>query len=313
MKEDYTSAATMPVKLFHNPVIQDGKIVPYHVTLIPTNKCNADCDECFCHKRDKRKELDYAEIRPIVDELYSLGTRAISMSGGGEPDCHPQINRIINYISQKGIDVAIVSNGKNLNKVEDEYLNMLQWIRISGTSSRPVDLEKLYQDMKRAPDADWGMSYVLGNEQAPYKNLEKAITFTNKYKLTHLRIVSDMMHPDENRLADAKKHFGRTNDKIIWQERTSNEKGIKKCLVNLLHPIIDADGNIQPCCGIHFATDPPAYDFGEQTAIGHWTKLSHMIKNQTPFDGKDCKICQYGDYNRALEMILNIPKHRRFV
>jgi len=51
-----------------------------------------------------------------------------------------------------------------------------------------------------------------------------------------------MMHPDENRIPQAKNHFGKTSNKIVWQERTSNVHGRKKCLVNLLHPIIDTDG-----------------------------------------------------------------------
>ena len=312
-KRDYTSAATMPIKLFHNPVIQNGKIVPYHVTMTPTNVCNAHCKECFCDNRDKTKVLPYSEIKDITDELYSLGTRAISLSGGGEPDCHPEINKIINYISQKGIDIATVSNGKNLGIVEDKYLNMLQWIRISGTSSRPVNLEKLLVNMKRGQDVDWGMSYVLGDEDISYTNLKKAINFTNENNLTHLRIVSDMMHPDENRIPNAKEYFGGTSEKIIWQERITNEHGSKKCLVNLLHPIVDVNGDMQPCCGIHFSTNPPLHDFGKDTAMCNWTEYRDMIEKQTSFNGKDCEICQYMDYNRTLKMLLTKPQHSKFV
>jgi len=322
MKGDYTSAATMPVKLFHNPVIQKGKIVPYHVTMIPTNICNAKCEECFCDNRDQSQQLDYKEITDITDELYSLGTRAISLSGGGEPDCHPFINEIIDYISKKGIDVAMVSNGQKLSRVEDKYLNKLKWVRVSGTSSRPVDLEQLSKDMKRGKDTDWGMSYVLGQENLEYQNIRDAIKYTDESALTHLRIVSDMMNPDVNRIPRAKNNsfsydngvfVGTTSKKIIWQERTNNEPGTKNCLVNLLHPIVDAYGNIQPCCGIHFSTTPPKYDFGKETSICNWKDFRKKVENQEPFDGTVCDICQYMDYNRALEMILNKPEHEKFV
>jgi len=313
LKSDYTSAATMPVKLFHNDVIQKGKIVPYHVTITPTNVCNAKCEECFCDNRDKTKVLPYLEITKIVDELYSLGTRAISLSGGGEPDCHPDINGIINYIDEKGIDVASVSNGKNLKTITDNELNKLKWLRISGTSSRPVNLRQLKHDMNRGPAVDWAMSYVLGNEDEPYANLENAINFTDTHNLTHLRIVSDMMHPDENRIPKAKEYIGETSNKIVWQERTDNVHGKSKCLVNLLHPIVDADGNMQPCCGIMIATTPPTHDFNKQTAMCHWTEYREMIEKQIPFDGKNCDICQYDEYNKTLEMLLTKPKHSKFV
>jgi len=140
--------------------------------MTPTNVCNAHCKECFCDNRDKTKELPYSEITNIVDEMYNLGTRAISLSGGGEPDCHPDINKIIDYIHGAGIDVASVSNGKELYNIQTETLNKLQWIRVSGTSSRPVDLKRLSLDMERGLDVDWGLSYVLGEESAPYQNLK---------------------------------------------------------------------------------------------------------------------------------------------
>jgi len=312
-KSDYTAAATMPVKLFHNSIIQNKKIVPYHVTMTPTNVCNAHCKECFCDNRDKTKELPYSEITNIVDEMYNLGTRAISLSGGGEPDCHPDINKIIDYIHGAGIDVASVSNGKELYNIQTETLNKLQWIRVSGTSSRPVDLKRLSLDMERGLDVDWGLSYVLGEESAPYQNLKNAIDYTDNHNITHLRIVSDMMHPDENRIPQAKNHFGKTSNKIVWQERTSNVHGRKKCLVNLLHPIIDTDGNIQPCCGMMIATTPPTHDFDKTTAMCHWTEYRKIIENQIPFNGKNCDICQYDAYNETLEMLLAKPKHKKFI
>ena len=313
MKSDYTAAATMPVKLLHNPVIQNGKIIPYHVTMTPTNVCNANCTECFCVNRDGTKQLDYLEITEIVDELHSLGTRAISLSGGGEPECHPSINKIIDYIHGAGIAVASVSNGKQLYSIQNNSLNKLQWMRISGTSSRPVNLKQLTSDMKRGTNVDWGLSYVLGDEHVPYKNLNDAITYTDTHDITHLRIVSDMMHPDENRIPKAKVYIGKTSDKIVWQERTSNVHGQKKCLVNLLHPIVDTYGNIQPCCGINFATNPPTYDFGESTAICNWKEYREMIEKQIPFNGSNCEICQYDAYNELLKMLLTKPKHEKFV
>jgi len=80
-----------------------------------------------------------------------------------------------------------------------------------------------------------------------------------------------------------------------------------------LHPIVGVDGNIQPCCGIHFATEPPTYDFGRETSLCYYTNYPEYSKQGAIFDGKDCKICQYGEYNRTLEMLVNKPKHERFV
>ncbi len=316
MKTDFVSAATFPVKLLHNPVIQDGKIVPYHITMIPTNVCNKNCKECFCYKRDKTTELPLNEIEKIVDKFYELGTRAISLSGGGEPDCHPQINEIISYIKYKGIDVALVTNGENLNKIEDSVLNLLDWIRVSGVSSSPINFPRLSVDMSRAPNAGWALSYIVSkHEPKDYSNLKKAVEFSNWGLISHLRVVSDMMYPDENRLPRARKNIRKTLDdsKVVWQERITNELGSKECLVPLVHPILDADGNIQPCCGAHFASTPPCYKYEKETAVCNWRDYDKYIEKQTIYDGTKCEICQYSQYNTTLKMLLEKPKNRRFV
>jgi len=323
MKSDYTSAATMPTKMFHNQVVQKGKIVPYHVTITPTNVCNETCAECFCKNRDKTAAIPYKEFTKITDTLYDLGTRAISLSGGGEPDCHPDINKIIKYVHNKDMDVALVTNSKALNRIDTNALNLLDWVRVSSTTTRPVDLEKLATHVKRAPDAGWGHSLVLGQPKYtdfwfdPQMDYMKGlIGMTNEPNFSHLRIVSDMMHPDENRIPLLKRFIddsGIDTSKVIWQERTENEKGIKDCKVGLLHPVIDATGYMQPCCGIHFATTPPAFDFNEDTSMCHWTNYAKRVEDQEVFDGENCDICQYMDYNRTLEMLLTKPANSRFV
>ncbi len=334
MKGDFTSAATFPVKLLHNPVIQHGKVVPYHITMIPTNVCNKDCAECFCYERDKEKELPLSEIEKIVDESYNLGTRAISLSGGGEPDCHPDINQIISYIHNEGIDVALVTNGKNLHRIQDRELSLLDWIRVSGTSSSPTDFRKLKLDIERAPDTGWALSYILSEfEPSDYNNLKQAVEFSNhpptffddkwafftgnhNYgSISHLRVVSDMKYPNENRLPIARENIRKSLDdsKVVWQERTTNKRGSKECLVPLVHPIVDANGDMQPCCGAHFATKSPAYKYEKETAICNWKDYHKYVEEQTIYDGTKCDICQYSQYNDVLKMLLDKPKNRKFV
>jgi MoaA/NifB/PqqE/SkfB family radical SAM enzyme len=315
MKEDFTSAATFPIKMFHNPIIKYAKIIPYHVTLIPTNVCNANCEECFCYKRDKKKQMSYNEICKIIDMLKELGTKAISLSGGGEPDCHPDINKIIIRIKSQGMDVALVSNGEGLDRINTKVLNLLTWIRVSGTTSRPINIKKVLKAYNRAKKVDWGCSYILGDKK-DYVYLIQLINFVNNTKMTHLRVVSDMKEPNNNRIPQTREYlrYREIDDsKVIWQERTTNEIGRKKCMVPLLHPIIDVDGNVQPCCGIHFATNPPTYDFSKQTAICNWRQYPKFIEKQYTYDGSKCMICQYAKYNECLDMLKITPKHKRFI
>lgn len=314
-KSDFTSANTFPSKIFHNQIIQGGKIIPYHVTLIPTNICNANCLECFCDKRDKHVELPYGEALAIVDMLKDQGTRAISLSGGGEPDCYNKINELLTYIHESGTDIAMTSNGIGLHRLTDETLNRLSWIRVSGTTSRPVNIKKFLQDYKRGSKVDWGFSYVVGKDDNG-QGLADMINFVNEYKLTHMRVVSNMREPNYNYIPRVKmliKQKGIDDDRVVWQERENNEQGRHDCKVGLLHPVIDANGYVQPCCGVHFSTEPPTHDFNKQTAYCHWREFPKVIKEQRSYDGDKCKICQYGEYNRGLDLLLEKPVHKNFV
>ena len=101
----YSSASVFPIKLLHNEIIKDGKIIPIHVQLIPTNKCNLNCKFCSCGDRRKDLELTLEECKKVIDIVSKRGTKSITITGGGEPLLHPDINKIIRYAGKKGIEV----------------------------------------------------------------------------------------------------------------------------------------------------------------------------------------------------------------
>ena len=90
-QNNFTAANTMAPKLIQCPqAIVDGKIRPYHIQLVPTNRCNANCSWCSFSKADRRLEMDIDEALEIIDYFAHLGTKAITITGGGEPTLHPK-------------------------------------------------------------------------------------------------------------------------------------------------------------------------------------------------------------------------------
>ncbi len=83
-----------------------------------TDYCNYHCHHCFVKKEEK--ELSFNDIQIIVDKIsdYSkandLKTR-INLAGG-EPLVSKNIQLIIDYISLKGLEVSIITNGFYLTK-----------------------------------------------------------------------------------------------------------------------------------------------------------------------------------------------------
>jgi len=85
------------------------KRTPLIVGWAVTDRCNRRCLYCD-RRRGKYDELPTEDIFRIVDQLKSLGTIRVSLTGG-EPLMRDDIGRIVNYIHKKGIETKLNSNG----------------------------------------------------------------------------------------------------------------------------------------------------------------------------------------------------------
>ncbi|MCX7592081.1 MAG: radical SAM protein, partial [Kiritimatiellae bacterium] len=89
-------------KIFHFPAklhdLRVGRVsAPIHVRLKPTNRCNHRCVYCCFRnpqlppyeRMNEADEIPGEKLVQIADDLVTMGVRAVTLSGGGEPLCHP--------------------------------------------------------------------------------------------------------------------------------------------------------------------------------------------------------------------------------
>jgi len=67
----------------------------------------------------------------IVDNCETMGVRAIQLTGGGEPTCHPSFLSLCDTILNCGIDLALVTNGSRLTESHLDCLQKAKWVRFS--------------------------------------------------------------------------------------------------------------------------------------------------------------------------------------
>lgn len=86
--------------------------MPLYVGFFITQQCNLNCIYCFPDSPNRKNESEFStkEIFRITDELYSLGTRYITILGG-EPLLRKDFAEIVNYMTQKKILVETGTNG----------------------------------------------------------------------------------------------------------------------------------------------------------------------------------------------------------
>lgn len=82
-----------------------------------TDFCNFHCKHCFVKKENC--ELSFDELKVAVDKIYkyfnSNGIKGRINLAGGEPLMSRNIDRLIEYIASKGIEVSIITNGYYLD------------------------------------------------------------------------------------------------------------------------------------------------------------------------------------------------------
>jgi MoaA/NifB/PqqE/SkfB family radical SAM enzyme len=320
-KHSYTSASTIPAKIITNPwLIAETRakgIPPYHPQLIPTNQCNLKCGFCSCKKRDKTLLLSYEQIMSAMLDFKKLGgARAVTITGGGDPLCHPDIVNIIRDIRQKvGAEVGLVTNGIWLSQAE-ACIDSLKWCRISASDegNRISGIEKY---VKNNPHVDWAISYVL-TAKADVNNIASYVDFCNAHsQVTHMRIVSDLLDTDRvpfmEEIEENLKSRGIFTNKVVLQGKKDWWAGNAICQIGLLKPLVGADGYVYPCCGVQYAHNVPDEDLPANMRLCSIQDITKTWQKQVPFNGSRCTKCYYRDYNDVLDIMRSDIDHQFFV
>jgi len=315
----FTAASVFPAKLL-GMKFKDGIIPPVHVQLNPTNICNLNCPFCSCANRNKTESLPLEKAKEIMVSFKVLGCESVTITGGGEPLLHPEIDELLEMIHNMSIEIGLVTNGTAFDKVKPKNLNKLIWCRISHADHRPFTKEyqkSLGDAILKAQGVDWAFSYVIG-KNPNYDTLQKVIEFANFYEFTHVRIVSDLLDlrhcPDIFAVEEEMKKRGVDDRIVIYQGRKRFLRGCKDCWISLLKPVVSATGELFPCCATQYTTFEPELDYGPKMKWGDSKDIVKIWKDQIPFDGsKRCVRCYYMDYNKALSIMKTPLKHKKFL
>ncbi len=311
---DFTAANIIPLKLFKNRHIlnADGKIIPLHIQISPTNKCNRNCIYCECAKVDKSAELPIKEIEAIFKQFAAWGTKAITITGGGEPTMHGNFEDILESAHENGLKVGLVTNGDLLFKMKLNTYSMnriLTWCRISVSDKCLWNADTSMSYLAQAlPFVDIGMSHVVTKDTNAAAAAEFCSVVEKAENITHVRFVQDILDPDNNAMNSVQWKCEQYS-KAIFQYRSMNEKGINPCYISRLKPMIDATGYIYPCCGVQYADKNQERFMPKDFKMCHWKQFDKVDY----FNGSICDRCFYGNYNRALKYIANPSKHVEFI
>ena len=86
--------------------------------------CDNICIFCYSHNTNqlKNSSLTLTKLKSLF-EKYSISEKDRIILNGGEPLLHKEINEILNFLHQKGVEILIFTNGRNIRKLDAQCLN----------------------------------------------------------------------------------------------------------------------------------------------------------------------------------------------
>jgi len=276
----------------------DGQITaPPYVRIKPINLCNHGCFFCAystgfrvkdggdmehvnTHMHEDMKESDEiptVKMLEILDDLASIGTKAVTYSGGGEPLMHKDIVQIMQRTLDNGIDLSIITNGQNLVKERAEVLAKAKWVRVSMDYTSPAEFHKF----RNVPEKGFNsiLNNILNFSKIKNKDCDLEVNFIvhkdNCHNLYEFAILlknagvenvrfSPMYIPDfyeyhstiESHVNSELKRIAALVDETFTVNTTyninpgsshSSIRAYGKCYAMEIVPVIGADQNIYTC------------------------------------------------------------------
>jgi len=323
IKTSYTAADSIPLKVLLDKDLIDyaeahKRLLPIHIQLLPTNKCNLNCRFCSCSARRKDIELDFYLAKEIIDKCKRAGTKSVTITGGGEPLLYSHFDELINYFAEKSIKIGLVSNGLLMHKANIESLSKITWCRISNGDDRKFSerYRKNLQDIvAEASNVDWAFSHVV-SRNPNYKEIVRIVDFANENNFTHIRLVADLFQPEDVDMDRIKENLHNHNiddSKVVYQGRKAYSRG-GDCYIGYLKPLIGPDAMIYACCGVQYALEQPSMDLPDELCIGNASDIDKIMeKSNVPLDGTICVKCYYMNYNILLKGLLKELDHKEFI
>ena len=341
---------------------------PLQVQLIISDLCNHNCSFCAYRmegytsnknfgeadavtgmiNNNPNRMISYEKSIEILDDCANMGVKALQFTGGGEPTVHPQHKEIFQYTIDKGMDLALVTNGTVMRKGVPEILAKGKWVRFSIDAAtaksyseiREVpetffqksldNITKVVEARKNEPDSDLviGVGFVVTKEN--WREIYDAVEIYSKLGVDNVRISAVFTPEDfeyfeefydeakelvrrakEDFETDEYKVFDLFGDRItdLLQHRPDYDF----CSYMHLNVYIGGDLKVYTCCNNAYNDHGEMGSIKDQTFSEYWISESKKEKYDR-FKAYSCERCMFNNKNRFINyMIEDNPVHVNYI
>ncbi len=235
------------------------KIAPTFLTLLPTHKCTAACQECCfgCSPRISHK-MSLAKMKSVINESkkYFPSINSIVITGGECFLLGANLKRIIQYAHENNLFVCIVTNGywaknqniakEKLSKLVDAGLTEINF-STGDNHQKFVKFENIINGVLAAYEV--GIRSICISVESGHDKIFKSD------KIYQHTLLSPLIEEGVLSIIDAAwmTFTKQTKEKLLGYKYLENKRPCKNILKDI---VIDPYGQMLSCCGLTVEFNP---------------------------------------------------------
>jgi MoaA/NifB/PqqE/SkfB family radical SAM enzyme len=175
--------------------LRGERIAPITIDCALTRACTYNCVYCYGKLQDNdSKRMTWPVIKRFLDDAAEIGVKAISFVSDGESTCSPYLYDAIIYGHEKGLNMALGTNGALLKKEKlKEILPCLTYLRFNISAGE----SKRYSEIHGCKEEDFFKVIEIIKECARIKK-ENKLTVTIGLQMVLLPEFKDQILPLAN-------------------------------------------------------------------------------------------------------------------
>lgn len=126
--------------------LKGKRIAPITMDIALTRKCNFRCTYCYSQLQyNEGKELNKETLLNFANDIAEIGVKGVSLVSDGESTCNPHWVDFICTLKERGVDVALGTNGYAISK--DDFrrsLPALSYIRFNISAAEEASYCKIH-------------------------------------------------------------------------------------------------------------------------------------------------------------------------
>ncbi|MAG39178.1 hypothetical protein CMO90_03765, partial [Candidatus Woesearchaeota archaeon] len=309
-----------------------------------TNVCNHDCIYCV-YRYEEAEDVDFdtkqfiktPKVIELLEDIKSLGVKAVVLQGGGEPFVHLGIVDVIRKVDELGLEYGVITNGTAIKEKHIPILKNAKWIRFSVDAATDETYEQVQRTKNNIPKKTIknikeqnnktvvGLSFLSKpenfHEVYEFAIMAKKLGVDNiRYSIVQTLKGNDIMKPFYKKyfkLLKKSKSLETNNFRIFGLKERSdalkNKKNYDICYYQHFTTSIAANGKVYPCCWTKNIAKFSLGNINERSFKEIWLgkNREEKLRNQ---DLKECPPCWFDKTNELLNYLMKEePEHVNFV